>query len=67
MTSQPPSDYFRISDSKAVLSLSDDTVRRAVKRGELTLCKIGRAALISRAEAKAWIEAGNGMGEAKGE
>jgi excisionase family DNA binding protein len=67
MTSQPPRLFFRLSESQQVLSLSTDTVERAVAAGELKKHKVGRASLISVAEAEAWVKSGAPMGEAKGE
>ena len=67
MTSQPPRLFFRLSESEQVLAISTDTVERAIAAGKLTKHKVGRASLISIAEAEAWVKSGAPMGDAKGE
>ena len=48
--------YVRVSRAPEVFDISEDTIRRAEKRGEVSIYKRGNGAFVKVEEIAAWIE-----------
>ncbi len=51
------SELLSVSDAAELLALSPQSVRRAIRRGELPMVMIGRRVLIRRADLESFIQA----------